>query len=194
MIPWLCISTHFIFFTFTGYLHQVSANHIVYITFSNHSILVQFVVDLEPVPGTLGVRQKYNPEGMPVLQKGSMQTHIHTLTPNDNFSQPIHLLASFWEVIGGNWRTQSKSSQTQGEHTQKLCTDSVKVSRLNQGPWNCEAPMEPTMPLCHLLLVIFRYLNPITTGNTNNKKTRVYNKSIYKPLQSPGTEDLFCDY
>lgn len=67
--------------------HYVSQHHAMventcfihsFIHFSNYFILVRVVVDPEPRPGILEVRQEYNLDRMPVYCMHTIRKHIHT--------------------------------------------------------------------------------------------------------------------
>lgn len=88
---------------------------------------------LKPILVTLGTRQEYSPQ---------MGCHSHL--GQFSITNPH---TCFW-TVGGYWRTWKKSRQTQREYG-KLHRDSDLSSRLNQGPWSCEAAVLPSAPLCH---------------------------------------------
>lgn len=68
------------------------------LTFSNQFILVRISVNLETVPGTLGMRQESTLNGMPVhLKAPCTRIHLHTFTLGGNLAQLNHQLACIWE-------------------------------------------------------------------------------------------------
>lgn len=71
-------------------------------------------MDLEPVPGTLGVRWK----NLPWIGWESIAGHhAHTsFTPKGNLALPIHLQAYFWKVRGNPERklTHANSNSSTG--------------------------------------------------------------------------------
>lgn len=64
--------------------------------FSNHFILVRYLVDPEPISVALGKRLEYTPDGMSVYLR---EVRIHKFTLNVLWKiKWIHLMACCWEV------------------------------------------------------------------------------------------------
>lgn len=80
------------------------------VIFTNRFILVRVIVDMEPMPGTVGPCQKYPLGGAVVHQ---MAPCINTLTTRGNLNHPIHI---FYDGKR-NQGIQRKPMQRTGEGT-----------------------------------------------------------------------------
>lgn len=94
-------------------------------------ILVNVVLDPDPLPEPLGGMQGYTLDGMPT------HCRAHSFTPRGNLELPIHILACLLEVGGNHW----KPTPIIGKHAKLQNNPSTG---LNQGPWSCETSTWPT--------------------------------------------------
>lgn len=105
------------------------ATHRKLFILSKHFIQVRFMVDPDPLLGTLRVKWEYILNGTPVHHITS-HPHIHT---SGQFS--IYLLVCI-EEVGGNWRTQKKPTRIQKDHAER--TLDRQYPKLRIEPWSCE--------------------------------------------------------
>lgn len=108
----LCVCPYATIFVFCLVSFKNISQGMVTTIFSNHFIFVRVTVDPEPIPGTLGRRQKYTPGWYTSQSQGTMHTNIHTLHhTKGHLELPVHLQACFCQ-LKGNQRLYRKPTRT----------------------------------------------------------------------------------